>query len=79
MHPYTSFWMSPLAPARAASGITCTISTSNFTWLVRRRGWSLQQYETWLATTICDQLLPAPGAAELSPSGETDDAAPCDR
>ena len=27
--------------------------------LVRRRGWTSQHYEQWLAGTFCDQLLPA--------------------
>jgi|SRR5271166_3094973 len=27
--------------------------------LVRRRGWTSQRYEQWLAGTFCDQLLPA--------------------
>jgi len=48
----------------AAVDVLCLyISTSNFLWLVRRQGWSLQRYEAWLASTICEQLLPGSGAA----------------
>jgi hypothetical protein len=28
--------------------------------IFRRRGWTGQHYEQWLAGTFCDQLLPAP-------------------
>jgi len=34
------------------------LATDNFRRLVRDRGWSMDQFERWLAETLCKALLP---------------------
>jgi AcrR family transcriptional regulator len=55
---------SPLKPGldrEAAVDVLWThMATDNFRRLVRDRGWSMDQYERWLAETLCAQLLAPP-------------------
>jgi hypothetical protein len=47
-----------LTPDRAADVIWTLCAQANFDALVGERGWSHQEYETWLADLLADALLP---------------------
>ena len=53
---------SPLKPGldgqTAVDVLWTHMATDNFRRLVRDRGWTMQQYERWLAEALCAQLLP---------------------